>query len=75
MKILFILFKEDEINITKLYKKTKIKYNKLEKDILLLRDKNLIEVIEGSKTKVIRLNYSNPKVIILKNLFEELDTV
>ncbi|PVU75877.1 hypothetical protein DDW11_01115 [Sulfolobus sp. SCGC AB-777_G06] len=75
MRILFILFKEEEISISKLYKKTRIDYKKLEKDLELLEDKHIIEIIKGDKSKIIRLNYSNPKVIILKNLFEELENI
>lgn len=37
-----------------------------------LQKMSLVEVI-GSDKKIVRLNYSNPKVVILINLLEELD--
>ncbi|BFH73535.1 hypothetical protein SJAV_14790 [Sulfurisphaera javensis] len=63
------------MNITKLAKETGIKYQTLLKNIEFLEQKKIIEVIKGEKSKIIRLNYSNPKVIILKNLFEELEDI
>ncbi|QIW25305.1 ArsR family transcriptional regulator [Sulfolobus sp. S-194] len=75
LKILYILFKEGEINISKLAKETKLNYSTLLKYIEILEQKKLIEVIRGDRSKIVRLNYANPKVIILKNLFEELEDI
>ncbi|PVU71162.1 hypothetical protein DDW09_00195 [Sulfolobus sp. SCGC AB-777_L09] len=74
-KVLRILFKFGEINITKLSKETKIKYSTLERIIRILEEKKIVEVIEADRSKIIRLNYENPKVVILKNLFEELENI
>ncbi|AKA74090.1 hypothetical protein SULI_09345 [Saccharolobus solfataricus] len=72
MKILYILIKNGDMNITKLYRLSKIHYDKLRRELEDLQKMDLIEVI-GSDKKIVRLNYSNPKVVILINLLEELD--
>jgi len=58
-----------------LAKESKVNYQVLLKDLEVLEKKNIIEIIRGEKSKIVRLNYSNPKVIILKNLFEELENI
>lgn len=40
-----------------------------------MSEKEIIEIIGTGRAKIIRLNYSNPKVIILKNLIEELESL
>ncbi|MDT7876103.1 MAG: hypothetical protein RXQ80_05670 [Sulfolobaceae archaeon] len=40
-----------------------------------MEEKKIVEVIEADRSKIIRLNYENPKVVILKNLFEELENI
>ncbi len=60
------------MNITKLYRLTKINYIKLKNELRILQDMNIIEIL-GDNKKIIRVNYSNPKVIILINLLEELN--
>ncbi|MEM0293054.1 MAG: hypothetical protein QXF93_00290 [Saccharolobus sp.] len=71
MKILMILLNYGDINITKLYRLTKIRYTRLKTELDSLQQMNLIEII-GNDKKIIRLNYSNPKIVILINLLEEL---
>ena len=71
MKILMILLNYGDINITKLYRLTKIRYTRLKSELDSLQQMNLIEII-GNDKKIIRLNYSNPKIVILINLLEEL---
>lgn len=70
-----MLFKKGELSVTKLAKESKVSYKVLLKDLEVLEKKNIIEIIRGEKSKIVRLNYSNPKVIILKNLFEELENI
>ncbi|WCM34812.1 hypothetical protein [Sulfolobus acidocaldarius] len=70
-----MLLREGEINITRLARESHVNYKKLEKALETLERKNIIEIYEGDKTKLIRINYSNPKVIILKNLFDELESI
>ncbi|BDB97706.1 hypothetical protein SACC_07230 [Saccharolobus caldissimus] len=60
------------MNITKLYRLSKINYIKLKNELRILQDMNIIEIL-GDNKKIIRVNYSNPKVIILINLLEELN--
>lgn len=60
------------MNITRLYRLTKINYIKLKNELKILQDMNIIEIL-GDNKKIIRINYSNPKVIILINLLEELN--
>ncbi|WP_338601435.1 hypothetical protein V6M85_00105 [Sulfolobus tengchongensis] len=71
MKILTILIKYGDMNITKLYRLSKIRYDKLKKELDELQRMKLVEILGDSK-KIVRLNYSNPKVVILINLLEEL---
>ncbi|MEM3939377.1 MAG: hypothetical protein QXY68_04535 [Saccharolobus sp.] len=71
MKIMMILLNYGDINITKLYRLTKIRYTRLKTELDSLQQMNLIEII-GNDKKIIRLNYSNPKIVILINLLEEL---
>jgi hypothetical protein len=66
------LIKYGDMNITKLYRLTKINYIKLKNELRILQDMNIIEIL-GDNKKIIRVNYSNPKVIILINLLEELN--
>lgn len=66
------MIKYGDMNITKLYRLTKINYIKLKNELRILQDMNIIEIL-GDNKKIIRVNYSNPKVIILINLLEELN--
>ncbi|MEM0188001.1 MAG: hypothetical protein QW550_01265 [Saccharolobus sp.] len=68
---MMILLNYGDINITKLYRLTKIRYTRLKTELDSLQQMNLIEII-GNDKKIIRLNYSNPKIVILINLLEEL---
>ncbi|BDC18996.1 hypothetical protein HS5_18860 [Acidianus sp. HS-5] len=38
-----------------------------------LSEKGYVEILAGERSKIVRLNYTNQKIIILKNLLEELD--
>lgn len=66
------MIKYGDMNITKLYRLSKINYIKLKNELRILQDMNIIEIL-GDNKKIIRVNYSNPKVIILINLLEELN--
>ncbi|BBG23954.1 hypothetical protein [Sulfuracidifex tepidarius] len=75
-KVILTLFEEGDTNITKLSKKCSMRYDVLRSEIDFLEKKGIVEVISGeSRAKVIRLNYSNPKVIILKDLIEEVKDI
>ena len=67
------MLKRGELPVTKLSKEAKVNYKTLLKDLDILEKKNIVEIIRGEKAKIVRLNFSNPKVIILKSLFEELE--
>jgi hypothetical protein len=64
-----------ELSLTKLSKLSKVRFSVLKREILVLKDKGYVEIIDSGRIKVARLNYSNQKVIILKNLLEELEDI
>jgi intein-encoded DNA endonuclease-like protein len=72
---MLILFKEGEINISKLSRLTNIRYDILKKELINLQNMGYIEIITQGRAKIIRLNFSNPKIIILMNLIEQLEKI
>jgi predicted transcriptional regulator len=76
-KILVTLLEEGDINITKLAKKCSVRYDVLKHEVDFLERRGIVEVISGDgvRAKIIRINYSNPKVILLKDLVEEVKDI
>ncbi|MCY0850002.1 MarR family transcriptional regulator [Sulfuracidifex metallicus] len=76
-KILVTLLEEGDINITKLAKKCSVRYDVLKREVDFLERREIVEVISGDgvRAKIIRVNYSNPKVILLKDLIEEVKDI
>ncbi len=75
-RLLLAVFEEGETNITKLSKRCSMRYDVLKREIDYLESRGVIEVISGgNRAKLIRLNYSNPKVLILKDLVEEVKEI
>ncbi|MEM0363882.1 MAG: hypothetical protein QXH75_08825, partial [Sulfolobaceae archaeon] len=72
IKILLIVLQEGEINISKLAKISKINYKTLRNEIEILKNKGYIDVISLGRSIIIRPNLSNPKLLLIKNLLEEL---
>jgi len=72
LKLLMALCRFGEINITRLAKVTGLRYDVLERNLAYLSQRNYVEIMQLGRSKVVRLNYSNPKVIIVKDLLEEL---
>ncbi|MBP1357155.1 MAG: hypothetical protein JZD40_01510 [Sulfolobus sp.] len=69
------MVKYGDVNITRLAKLTRLRYDTLKKELDFLAQYKIIEIIGTGRAKVIKLNYTNPKVIILKNLIEELESL
>ncbi|WP_256201707.1 hypothetical protein [Sulfuracidifex metallicus] len=49
----------------------------LKHEVDFLERRGIVEVISGDgvRAKIIRINYSNPKVILLKDLIEEVKDI
>lgn|GEM_PF-571827 len=75
MRILIALFKEGEMNIGRLLKKCNSQYKSLMKELKYLEEKQLIEMIEIGRARIVRLNYSSSKILALRNLLEELGEI
>ncbi|TRM80689.1 hypothetical protein DJ531_11950 [Sulfolobus sp. A20-N-F6] len=61
------------MNITKLYRLSGLHYNKRKKELEDLEKIEVIEIIgSDQRAKIIKINYSNPKILVLINLLEEL---
>jgi len=72
IKILLIILQEGEINISRLAKISKIKYDILQRELEVLKNKGYIDIIKLGRSTIIRPNLSNQKLLIIKNLLEEL---
>ncbi len=64
-----------DLSLTRLSRLSKVRFSVLKREILILKNKGYIEIIDSGRVKIARLNYSNQKVIILKNLLEELEDI
>jgi len=64
-----------DLSLTRLSRLSKVRFSVLKREILILKNKGYIEIIDSGRVKIVRLNYSNQKVIILKNLLEELEDI
>ncbi|AWR98244.1 hypothetical protein DFR86_05330 [Acidianus sulfidivorans JP7] len=73
LKILYALIKYGDLSISNLSKKSKVKFYVLKRELDYLSEKGYIEILSGERNKIIRLNYTNQKILILKNLLEELE--
>ncbi|MUM64757.1 hypothetical protein D1867_05760 [Acidianus infernus] len=72
-KIIYTLIKYGDLPISNLSKLARVKFNVLKRELNYLSEKGYIEILSGERAKIVRLNYANQKIIILKNLLEELD--
>ncbi|MQL54506.1 hypothetical protein GFB69_01735 [Acidianus ambivalens] len=72
-KIIYTLIKYGDLPISNLSKLARVKFNVLKRELNYLSEKGYIEILSGERAKIVRLNYTNQKIIILKNLLEELD--
>lgn len=73
LKILYALLKYGDLSISGLSKKAKVKFPVLKRELNFLLEKGYVEILTGKRSKIVRLNYTNQKIIILKNLLEELE--
>ncbi|EWG08234.1 MAG: hypothetical protein ASUL_01230 [Candidatus Aramenus sulfurataquae] len=67
--------KYGELSVSKLAKLSGVRFSILKEELEYLKGKEYIEVIEVGRVKVVKLNYSNHKVIILRNLLEEIEEI
>jgi len=73
LRILKILFEVKEINITRLTKMTELNHKVVRHHIDILKELGIIEEKQIGRIRLVRLNESNPKVQVLKEVFEKLE--
>ncbi len=73
IKILRVLIRLREVNITKLTRITELNHKVVRYHINILKEYGIVEEKHIGRICIIRLNESNPKVKILQELFRELD--
>ncbi len=67
--------KYGELSVSKLAKFSGVRFSVLKEELEYLKGKEYVEVVEMGRARVVRLNYSNQKVIILRNLLEEIEEI
>jgi DNA-binding MarR family transcriptional regulator len=71
--VLLFLLKYGDVNVTKLSRLTGVNYNSLKRELDYLQDKGYVEVLHLGRAKVVRLNLSNRKVLVLRSFLEEME--
>ncbi|BBD72575.1 hypothetical protein HS1genome_0964 [Sulfodiicoccus acidiphilus] len=72
LKLLMVLSEVGEVNITRLLRLTGLRYDVLERNLKYLEEKRYVEVTRLGRSRIVRLNFSNPQVIVIRDLLEEL---
>ncbi|WP_048099899.1 hypothetical protein [Candidatus Acidianus copahuensis] len=65
--------KYGDLTVTKLSKLSGVKPWIVKRELDFLSKSGYIDLIEGSRSTIVKLNYSNQKVIILMNLLQEIE--
>ncbi len=73
LRILKILFEVREINITRLTKMTELNHKVVRHHIDVLKELGIVEEKQIGRIRLVRLNEANPKVRILREIFEKLE--
>ncbi len=73
LRILRTLFEVKEINITRLTKLTELNHKVVRHHVDLLKELGIVEEKQIGRIRLVRLNENNPKVKILREVFEKLE--
>lgn len=73
LKLLYVLFTQGEMSLTKLAEAAGVRYQTAKTEIENLEKKGYVEIFSSGRVRIVKLNLENRKVIIMKNLLEELD--
>ncbi|BCS91740.1 hypothetical protein L3N51_00853 [Metallosphaera sp. J1] len=73
LRILSTLLKEGEIPISLLARESRLRFDIAKREIAEMERKGLVEVLDSGRVKIVKINMTNRKVIILRNLIEELE--
>ncbi|QKQ99560.1 winged helix-turn-helix transcriptional regulator [Metallosphaera tengchongensis] len=75
LRILYILLKYGDLSISNLARKSGIRFNTVKEEVEELERDGLVEILESKRVKIVKINLTNRKVIILRNLIEELEDI
>ncbi|AWR99680.1 hypothetical protein [Metallosphaera hakonensis] len=73
LRILSTLLKEGEMPISNLARRAKLRFVITKREVSALEKMGLVELYDSGRVKVVKINMTNRKVIILRNLIEELE--
>ncbi|ABP96187.1 MULTISPECIES: hypothetical protein [Metallosphaera] len=73
LRILSTLLKEGEIPISLVARESRLRFDIAKREIAEMERKGLVEILDSGRVKLVRINMTNRKVIILRNLIEELE--
>ncbi|AKV75406.1 hypothetical protein MsedC_2097 [Metallosphaera sedula] len=71
--MLSTLLKEGEIPISLVARESRLRFDIAKREIAEMERKGLVEILDSGRVKLVRINMTNRKVIILRNLIEELE--
>ncbi len=75
MKILKILFKNGQANISRIVRETGLNHKRVEKHLEELKTANIVIERRYGKLRIYEANLDNPQTLKLKKLLETLETL
>lgn len=73
IRILKLLMREGEVNITRIIKETGLHYNLVIKHLEVLEDLGLVVERRFGRSRIFSLNYDNPKVALVRDLISIIE--
>lgn len=73
-RLIQVLFKLGEANISKLSRLTRLHHKLVEKYLKQLQELQIVEEHRYGRLRVFKINYSNPKIYILRELLELIES-
>ncbi len=73
-RLISVLFKLGEVNISKLARLTGLHHKLVEKYLMQLKNLDIVEECRYGRLRVFKINYSNPKTYILKELLDLMES-
>ncbi len=73
IRILKLLMREGEVNITRIIKETGLHYNLVIKHLEVLEDLGLVVERRFGRSRIFSLNYDNPKVTLVRDLISIIE--
>lgn len=75
IKILKIILKEEEVNITRLVKLSGLHYNLVKRHVEYLSSLGIIKVKNIGRIKIVEANFEDPRVVALRDLIRTIESL